>query len=555
MRKTAPSKVISNYFLIAIDLPKSPTIALKKGNSFDIKIGESQAESRARLKLKQIAQIYNDTSIVDNLKVNQHQTGSIPRSNNNSQSPNSRARSVSTKSASKLLTRTYIAPPSANVTPVNNVMPAQDRHLRERPRNKYHSIGNNLGATRDMILNPKIPGGTPKHRKLFSSASTAFINNSSMNQNSISHSHMLHLANNTKSLENSQLDGSFSTNRKENIEMIVNELTKPQESNIDNFNGYRAAFDALIDNAQNDHIQTNFNFDLLVKVKNCYDKLIEQLLGRESLAQNIYDENKEFATEFQKLSKENQRLERDMHKTNEENIKLKELLNKLNSKLPNHNNDNKADLDSYDSPLVSVQNTELINLKQVIHKQEESIKFLKFKESRMVRLLLAIKKQGFDIESIYNEEVRDKPENGSDINLKLNFPDFSLHRDSTTAPSDNSNKDALDSAVDSIDKKLRKTFSGLKSASESVPSSPVMKHANMDKNLKDKLKLDLNFLKRNQSELIPQQVVNQIPQIPKFEINEKVLNKQGVGFHDEFMSKIGEFSLSWRQAALNERKV
>jgi hypothetical protein len=489
------------------------------------------------------------------LKVSNNQTSSLPRSNNNSQSPNSRARSVSTKSASKLLTRTYVNPPSANVTPVNNGMPIPDRHLKERPRNKYHSIGNNLGVSRDIILNHKIPGGSPKHRKLFSSASTAYINNSSMNHNTTNQSQMLHFANNTKSLENSQMDVSVSTNRKENIELIVNELTKTQESNIDNFNGYKAAFEALIDYTQFENASSNLSIDLLIKVKTCYDKLIEQLLGRESLAQNIYDENKEFALEFQRFGKENQRLEREMNKIGEENIKLKDLLQKLNSKLPNHNHNNnnansdKADLGSYDSPLISAQNTEIINLKQIIHKQEESINHLKYKESRMVRLLLAIKKQGFDIESIYNEEVRDKPDTTSDMGLKLNFPDFSLHRDSTTAPSDNSNKDAMDSVGDSIDKRLRKTFSGLKSASESMPSSPVMKHANLDKNLKDKLKLDLNFLKKNQQqEHVP-------PQIPKFEINEKVLNKQGVGFHDEFMSKIGEFSLSWRQAALNERKV
>ena len=30
-------------------------------------------------------------------------------------------------------------------------------------------------------------------------------------------------------------------------------------------------------------------------------------------------------------------------------------------------------------------------------------------------------------------------------------------------------------------------------------------------------------------------------------------NGERVGFHDEFMAKIEEFSLSWRQAALNQR--
>lgn len=32
-------------------------------------------------------------------------------------------------------------------------------------------------------------------------------------------------------------------------------------------------------------------------------------------------------------------------------------------------------------------------------------------------------------------------------------------------------------------------------------------------------------------------------------------DEKSVGFHEEFMSKIDEFSESWRKAAMNERKI
>ena len=46
------------------------------------------------------------------------------------------------------------------------------------------------------------------------------------------------------------------------------------------------------------------------------------------------------------------------------------------------------------------------NLKQIILNQQSNIANLKKKEAKMIRLLYAIKRQGLDIERIYNEEVK-----------------------------------------------------------------------------------------------------------------------------------------------------
>jgi len=71
--------------------------------------------------------------------------------------------------------------------------------------------------------------------------------------------------------------------------------------------------------------------------------------------------------------------------------------------------------------------------------------------------------------------------------------------------------------------------------------------------LKNKLKLD--FKGGNQ----PQSSNNKVPpgmnmKLPIGHIlAHQPDNAEPMGFHDEFMAKIEEFSLSWRQAALNQR--
>jgi hypothetical protein len=63
--------------------------------------------------------------------------------------------------------------------------------------------------------------------------------------------------------------------------------------------------------------------------------------------------------------------------------------------------------------------------------------------------------------------------------------------------------------------------------------------------LKNKLKLDFTTLQNKNT--------NQ-PKIPGLKIKD-VQMEVPVGFHEEFMARIDEFSLSWRQAAQKERKI
>ena len=67
-----------------------------------------------------------------------------------------------------------------------------------------------------------------------------------------------------------------------------------------------------------------------------------------------------------------------------------------------------------------------------------------------------------------------------------------------------------------------------------------LSQSNLRPEIKNKLKLDLTGIKNP-----TQQVKASI----------KSEDDAPVGFHEEFMSKMEEFSLSWRQAAMQERKI
>ena len=67
---------------------------------------------------------------------------------------------------------------------------------------------------------------------------------------------------------------------------------------------------------------------------------------------------------------------------------------------------------------------------------------------------------------------------------------------------------------------------------------------NLKPELKNQLKLDLTAIKN------PIQIKKDI----RFR-NAVSQDETPIGFHEEFMSRLEEFSLSWRQAAMMERKI
>lgn len=89
----------------------------------------------------------------------------------------------------------------------------------------------------------------------------------------------------------------------------------------------------------------------------------------------------------------------------------------------------------------------------------------------------------------------------------------------------------------------------------------------LEPGLKNQLKLDFTVLNQAKQQKYQTQYVS-YEQKPKIENviskkqplaldlnNIKSEDEKSVGFHEEFMSKMDEFSVSWRQAALKERKI
>ena len=91
---------------------------------------------------------------------------------------------------------------------------------------------------------------------------------------------------------------------------------------------------------------------------------------------------------------------------------------------------------------------------------------------------------------------------------------------------------------------IKNLYDGLPPMHPSVKST----HNNLNPALKKQLKLDLTAVR--------QKTHTNDSKAPSIDANgsNPAHEDQGLGFHDEFMARLDEFSLSWRQAAMQEKK-
>jgi len=202
----------------------------------------------------------------------------------------------------------------------------------------------------------------------------------------------------------------------------------------------------------------------------------------------------------------------------------------------------------------------------MIEFQENTINSMKNTEEKMWRLLHAVQKRGLDLEKIYREEVQGPV---SALNLDRMLPLSSIgNLDSRKEESrKNSTVEAPShmeilsvcsiggdiSGMTDIAPEFKDILSGKNlseaKTSESTPylagiGSPFGPNT-LAKN--NKLKLDFTVLPNQKKGLKLPIGYNPVAQQPD--------NAEPVGFHDEFMSKLAEFSLSWRQEALKQRNI
>lgn len=259
------------------------------------------------------------------------------------------------------------------------------------------------------------------------------------------------------------------------------------------------------------------------------------------------------------------------------------------------------------------QMNERESLKSVIVEQQNTISSLKKKEAKMIRLLYACKKKGLDIEQIYHEDVKHSvdcsgpeeesiptinkgakhqpnyhhPEEEEPQQQQMYPPGTQSSSRYPEEPDEIQSQSALGSGKSSIHLSMtnRHPIEEEKSSSDfdhyEVHAQPAPQEKglySLHPAIKNKLKLDFSQLNRPKptkiSEPVPMEFIihDQKPSVqkekspvnngfkkklppPLFLNNIREEEENSIGFHEEFMSKIDEFSVSWRQAAAQERKI
>ncbi|CAD8044388.1 unnamed protein product [Paramecium primaurelia] len=184
-----------------------------------------------------------------------------------------------------------------------------------------------------------------------------------------------------------------------------------------------------------------------------------------------------------------------------------------------------------------IDNMDTIQLIEIHNKMHIKLQEMSEKESKLVKLILAIKKSGIDIEKIYNEEVLND-DNVLESNNKLNRikqynveinehdADNSIVNDSDESSFCFLNRFENDSIIESVRK---------------------FEYKNLDiKTNIFQLKLDLSNLQSQSNQIKQQNNKSQKLQIQQNhqQIHKSLQNQCSIGFHQEFMSKLNQFSES-----------
>lgn len=138
---------------------------------------------------------------------------------------------------------------------------------------------------------------------------------------------------------------------------------------------------------------------------------------------------------------------------------------------------------------------ENVKLKSSLKRTKEMLKENRSREEKAMKLIYAIRMKGIDIEEIFNSSVQ------TPTNLS--------HREEHSESSE----------IEFVKQRLMEEWR--ENSSDSSTGQPVFKQPEGN---------------------------------PKFKLNLNELPKEGAGFHEEFMARLDEFSLSWRMAAMEEKK-
>jgi hypothetical protein len=240
--------------------------------------------------------------------------------------------------------------------------------------------------------------------------------------------------------------------------------------------------------------------------------------------------------------------------------------NYTNNYTNNHNNNNKVNVD-------------LETMKRVVVAQQNMINDFEGKEQKMARLITAIRKTGFDVDRVIHEEfnngstsenslchsISERENENAIISLQPTEREYEYDYAppkprEPTPTDDNSHRleilsltdggDFSDLMIDSKDYQMYKQMYQNQPMDAADFPGKITPLNTVNTMIKNKLKLDFKGGNQPQNKVPPGMNMK----LPIGHIlAQQPDNAAPMGFHDEFMAKIEEFSLSWRQAALNQR--
>lgn len=195
--------------------------------------------------------------------------------------------------------------------------------------------------------------------------------------------------------------------KSEYLENKIDKLLANKSTESQNFSEISSFFDSFVANIQDQGILEGSKLkSTLRKIKLAYEIYLQNYTT---------SQNKKIAEAQEYQAK----LERDLQKARSTLMDMRveiENLRKENEKLVSQNKMCRANLSpssalTNTSKPVSTEDTpttkqQIESLKSMIAEQQSTIQLMKQKEGKLVKLVLACKKRGLDIEHIYNEEIK-----------------------------------------------------------------------------------------------------------------------------------------------------
>jgi len=221
----------------------------------------------------------------------------------------------------------------------------------------------------------------------------------------------------------------------------IQEMAGMKDSCMEHFTGLRNTFDNLLDRYKGDIEHAQESFQVMKKIKKAYEAFIMELLATQNQvrqqSQVILNEEIEFKRKCEALTKDKQILEDEIKNLKAENHKLFNMVNDnrnraqkepdsglvmLNNVIKKGTEEliegirlNKNEAPHYIQQQQQQQqqmtnnnnnktNVDLETLKRIVITQQNIINDFEGKEQKMARLITAIRKTGFDVDRVIQEE-------------------------------------------------------------------------------------------------------------------------------------------------------